>query len=588
MGAGSKVVALAVSMVLLVAIVIGVAVAVGKSNHNVGKSFNIPGGGGAGDGVATTSKSVSAMCAVTDYKETCVKSLGSVLGNNGSVSVQDIVKVAMEVTLNASIAAFEKVNVSFDKAALPNATADDRRNEGAISDCQELMRLSAFQLEKIISSVNATDMKSLQERSNDVNVWLSAAISYHWTCLDAVEHPELKAQMEKIIVESSQLADNALAIVTEVVSMLKTMQGLQIPLQTPTENRRRLLQDNGLDEEGYPTWLLQNDRRLLAGRVSVSRPRPNVVVAKDGSGNFNTISAAINAMPKNYGGRYVIYVKAGVYNENVLIDEKRTNVFMYGDGPRKTIVTGHKNYVDAVPTFATATFAVIGDGFICRAMGFQNTAGAVKQQAVALRVQSDRAVFYNCRVDAYQDTLYVQSGRQFFRNCVISGTVDFIFGASAAVIQNSLIVVRRPMDNQRNMVTAHGRTKPDQNTAIVIHNCRIVPEQKLFPDRFKIPSYLGRPWKQYSRTVVMETTIGDLIQPEGWFPWKGDFALNTLYYAEHANRGPGANTARRVRWPGYKGAISRAEASKFTAGSILGARTWMPTTGVPYLLWFKY
>lgn len=179
------------------------------------------------------------------------------------------------------------------------------------------------------------------------------------------------------------------------------------------------------------------------------------------------------------------------------------------------------------------------------------------------------SAFYNCRMDAYQDTLYVQVHRQFYSNCVISGTVDFIFGDASAIIQNSLIIVRRPLDGQKNAVTAQGRSDKRETTGLVIHNCRIVPEQKLVPLRFKIPTYLGRPWKMYSRTVIMESTLGDLIQPAGWLEWAGNFALDTLYYREYGNRGPGAVTSRRVRWKGYNVTTNRNEALQFTAGPFI-------------------
>ncbi|XWS38873.1 hypothetical protein CRYUN_Cryun18bG0000700 [Craigia yunnanensis] len=238
-------------------------------------------------------------------------------------------------------------------------------------------------------------------------------------------------------------------------------------------------------------------------------------------------------------------------------------------------------------TFLVLLAAAVGDGFIAKAMGFQNTAGPEGHQAVALRVISDRAVFYNCRMDGHQDTLYVQAHRQFYRNCVISGTVDFIFGDSSTIIQNSLLIVRKPMDNQKNIVTAHGRKFKQETTGLVIQNCHIVPEQALFPVRFKIPSNLGRPWKEYSRTVIMESTIGDLIQPAGWLEWDGNFALDTLYYAEYANRGPGAPTNGRVKWKGYKVITNRNEALQFTAGPFIQGQTWLAGSSAPFFLGFR-
>lgn len=116
---------------------------------------------------------------------------------------------------------------------------------------------------------------------------------------------------------------------------------------------------------------------------------------------------------------------------------------------------------------------MVGDGFLARDITFQNTAGAIKHQAVALRAGSDLAAFYRCAFLAYQDTLYVHSNRQFFTDCMVVGTVDFIFGNSAAVLQNCDIRPRLPLQGQKNMVTAQGRTDPNQNTGIVIQNSKI-------------------------------------------------------------------------------------------------------------------
>lgn len=228
--------------------------------------------------------------------------------------------------------------------------------------------------------------------------------------------------------------------------------------------------------------------------------------------------------------------------------------------------------------------AAIGDGFIAKEMGFQNTAGPEKHQAVALRVQSDMSAFYNCRMDGYQDTLYAQAKRQFYRSCLISGTIDFIFGDSPTLLQNCKIVVRKPMDKQYNTVTAQGRKDKREITGIVLQHCRIIPEEKLYPDRLKVLTYLGRPWKEYSVTVIMESFLDDLIQPEGWKEWDGDFALKTLLYAEYANEGPGSNTDKRAKWPGVKVIKDRKEAAQYTAEKFLNGNLWLKDTGVPHIL----
>jgi pectinesterase len=215
-------------------------------------------------------------------------------------------------------------------------------------------------------------------------------------------------------------------------------------------------------------------------------------------------------------------------------------------------------------------------------MTFENTAGPQKHQAVALRSGSDFSVFYSCSFKGYQDTLYVHSQRQFYRDCDIYGTVDFIFGDAVAVLQNCNIYVRRPMSKQKNTVTAQGRTNPGENTGIVIHNSRVMAAPDLRPVQGSFKSYLGRPWKKYSRTVFLKSNIDGLIDPAGWLPWKGDFALSTLYYGEYMSTGSGASTKGRVKWPGYHTITSPLEAGKFTVENFLAGNSWISAAGVPF------
>lgn len=200
---------------------------------------------------------------------------------------------------------------------------------------------------------------------------------------------------------------------------------------------------------------------------------------------------------------------------------------------------------------------------------------------MALRSGSDLSVFYKCSFEGYQDTLYVHSQRQFYRECDIYGTVDFIFGNAAVVLQNCNIKPRKP-PNRTNTITAQGRTDQNQNTGIIIHNCRVTPADELKPVQSSVKTYLGRPWKQYSRTVFMKTYLDGFIRPEGWMPWSGNFALNTLYYAEYANTGPGATTSNRVKWGGYRVLTKATDVTKFTVGNFIAGNSWLPATKVPF------
>ncbi|XP_042448423.1 pectinesterase-like [Zingiber officinale] len=489
--------------------------------------------------------------------------------NSSASDPKEFVQAALQ-------AAVDEINGAFNLTEKVGAGAKDEFNKNAFADCKSLLEYATEELQAAMTESH--DVGNLASRADDIKSWLSAVITYQETCIDGITQPELQEPMRNGMQTAAQVTSNAIAFVDALSSLLQSF-NIDINMTSPG---RRLLEEDGK----YPSWLSPHDRKLMAVQ-SRGQLTPNAVVAKDGSGNFKTITDALNAMPKKNSARYVIYVKAGIYKEYVMVTKDMNQIFMYGDGPRKTVVTGSKNFVDGVGTMNTATFAVVGQGFIAKSMGFSNTAGAIKHQAVALRVQADMAAFFNCRMDGFQDTLYVHAHRQFYRNCVISGTIDFIFGDSAAVFQNCLIVVRRCMDNQQNTVTAHGRTEAKEATGLVIQNCRIVPDQQLFPDRLKIPSYLGRPWKAYSFTLVMESTIGDLIRPEGWMPWDGNLYLNTLYYAEYGNRGPGAGTSGRVKWKGFH-VIDKKTAQQFTVEPFIQGSQWIKYTGITYLPGLKY
>ncbi|XP_051133305.1 probable pectinesterase/pectinesterase inhibitor 46 [Andrographis paniculata] len=327
-----------------------------------------------------------------------------------------------------------------------------------------------------------------------------------------------------------------------------------------------------------PSWLSAENKFLLQ-TSSKQKLKADAVVASDGSGLYKTIGEAVRAAPSRSDKRFVIYVKEGVYLENVKVDDDKWNVMMYGDGIGKTIVSSDLSVGVQTTTGDTATFAVFGKGFIAIDMEFENTAGPTRGQAVALLSSSDQSVFYRCRIAGYQDTLSTMSGRQFYRECEILGTIDFIFGRAATVIQNSDILVRRPSTTQKiTTITAQGKDVSQTNSGLSIQNCNIDAAENL--DGVKI--YLGRPWKAYSTTVIMESQLGSLIDPAGWLPWDGQPPPDTLLYVEYSNRGPGADTARRVKWKGVKVGNTREDADKFTVTNFIDGDQWLPNTGVPF------
>ncbi|KAK4784777.1 hypothetical protein SAY86_019145 [Trapa natans] len=367
--------------------------------------------------------------------------------------------------------------------------------------------------------------------------------------MNSTLHDDFKARLQN----STEFASNSLAIVTKILSLLAN---LNIPIH------RKLLGSG--ESSDFPSWLRPADRRLLQDNSIV----PNVTVAADGTGDVLTIKEAMDKVPKKATSRFIIHVKAGTYTENIVLDKDVWNVMIYGEGKDMTIISGSLNFVDGTTTFNTATFAVVGKGFIAKNIKFKNTAGAEKHQAVAFRSGSDMSVMYQCSFDAFQDTLYTHSNRQFYLECDITGTIDFIFGNSAAVFQRCQIMPRQPMPNQFNTITAQGKKDPNQNTGLSIQKCSF----SALDGNLIAPTYLGRPWKDFSTTIIMQSNIGGFLNPKGWIQWvSGVDPPRTINYGEYQNTGPGASTTQRVTWSGYKPTLTASEAGKFTVESFIGS-----------------
>lgn len=163
----------------------------------------------------------------------------------------------------------------------------------------------------------------------------------------------------------------------------------------------------------------------------------------------------------------------------------------------------------------------------------------------------------------------------------MSGTIDFIFGNAAVVFQGCNIVARMPLHGQFTVITAQSRDTLDEDTGISIQNCTIVPTDDLYTNSNRVKSYLGRPWRVFSRTVYLDSYIADFIDPTGWTQWSDEQALDTLYYGEYDNYGPGSSTDGRVTWPGYH-VMDYYDASNFTVSEFITGDAWLDSTSFPY------
>lgn len=291
-----------------------------------------------------------------------------------------------------------------------------------------------------------------------------------------------------------------------------------------------------------------------------------LAVAKDGSGQYSTVQAAVNAVPANNASRIVIAVKPGTYRETVKVPANKPHVTIQGTGgSRKDTVIVFNNASgtpkpDGSGTYGTsgsATVAVEADDFQARNLTIENDFDEAANQslsghqAVALRTAADKVYLDSLIVNGDQDTLLLDTaaadrlGRVYVRNSYITGNVDFIFGRATAVIDQSVITLKK----RWNGTSAGYVTAPSTAAA---RKGILINRSAVNGDVAAGTFYLGRNWHAGGdatlrpQTTVRNTTLSAAIKSTPWsdmggFSWKND------RFAEYKNTGPGAGTSSADR-----------------------------------------
>lgn len=287
----------------------------------------------------------------------------------------------------------------------------------------------------------------------------------------------------------------------------------------------------------------------------------DLTVSADGKGDVKTVSEAIAKVPENNKKRFTIFIKSGVYEEQINIPATKPFVSLIGENAETTKLTFKISNKDAGSTSAAFAFYVAGHDFYAENIKFENSFG-VGSQAVAVVSDADRAVFKKCRFLAWQDTLYTRRGRQYFVDSYIEGSVDFIFGQAAAVFENCQIHSKTD-----GYIAAPMRFAADEPSGLIFIKSKLTAENTVKG------VYLGRPWRDYGRTVYLETEMGAHIRPEGWHHWQPE-REKTAYFAEYKSNGQGANNSARVAWSHQ---LTEDEAKQFSAENFLkGEDGWNP------------
>ena len=329
----------------------------------------------------------------------------------------------------------------------------------------------------------------------------------------------------------------------------------------------------------------------------------DIVVAKDGSGDFFTVQEAINAVPDFNSQEFTILVQPGIYKEKLVIPTSKTHITMIAKSEGKSIITydDFSSKISPVTgrnlgTSGSASVYIFANFFEAIGMVFENSASNESWnkerkgvgQAVAALVVGDHVIFRRCKFLGHQDTLYAygiksdprsdkakaavhgakmpadQLSRQYYEDCYIQGTVDYIFGWATAYFN------RCEMHSLGDGYVTAAATPEYQTYGYIFNDCKITTE-----DGVKL--YLGRPWRHWAQTVFINCQMEN-IDATGWKSWGNDETPNTtVRYAEFGSKdlnGKKIDTKNRVVWSRQ---LSKKEAEEFSIANVLGGvDDWNP------------
>jgi pectinesterase len=277
-------------------------------------------------------------CINVDNQKSCLSNMQTEVEKTGRPpNPSSILTAALRTTLNEARLAIQSITKF-------NSLSFSYREQIATEDCKELLDFSVSELAWSLSEMKniRAGLKSVHYEGN-LKAWLSAALSNQDTCLEGFEGTDRHVErfISGSLREVTQLIGNVLALYTQLHSL---------PFKPP---RNSTATTTTKKSSNFPKWMTEGDQELLK-----SHPRGmhvDATVALDGSGDYRTITEAIAAAPSYSVRRYIIYVKKGIYRENIDMKKKKTNIMVVGDGMGQTIVTGNRHFMQGWTTFRTAT-----------------------------------------------------------------------------------------------------------------------------------------------------------------------------------------------------------------------------------------
>lgn len=275
---------------------------------------------------SSSSMHIRSVCKSTPFPDTCYDSLKLSISINISPNILTYLLHSLQTAISES----NKLSDLLSATSNNNRIIENQR--GTLQDCRELHQITLSSLKRSMPLISS------QKHLADAKAFLSASLTNKNTCLEGLDSASgpLKQTLSNSFIETYKHVSNSLSLLSSSSSKssVKVVQ---------PKGRRRLM--------SVPKWLsrqtiLQSDE-YEAGEV--------LMVSPDGTGNFSTITDAINFAPNNSVDRVIIYVREGVYEENVAIPSYKPNIVLLGDGSNVTVITGNRSVVNGWTTFRSAT-----------------------------------------------------------------------------------------------------------------------------------------------------------------------------------------------------------------------------------------
>ena len=281
----------------------------------------------------TPSSLIQQVCKATRFPDQCASSLSQSKQLPADPTPLQLIYSSISVSSDNLRTAQSMV-----KSILASSSGSQNRTT-ASTNCLEVLDNAQYRIS--ITTNEALPQGNLK----NARAWMGSSLVSQYDCWSALKY----ANDTSLTNETMSFLDSLTHLTSNALSLLFSYDNFGnntaswVPAKTERDGFWEAVEKSGGGggfSGGVPTNL-----------------KADVTVSKDGSGSYKTVQEAVNAAPENGGGkRFVIRIKAGVYEETVRIPLAKKNVVFLGDGIGKTVITGSLNVGQpGISTYNTAT-----------------------------------------------------------------------------------------------------------------------------------------------------------------------------------------------------------------------------------------